>query len=64
MLKKGKTAKAKIKLELLDKTKIEVISYNEIADYCFQNINNKDVILIYGIIHTNEVECRTIERLK
>ena len=54
--KSGKTAKAKLKLELLDKTKLEVIAYNEIADYAFRNLKINDIIYINGKILGNEVE--------
>ena len=63
MLEKGKTAKAKIKLELLDKTKLEVIAYNETADYSLQNLEDKNKVFIYGELKTNEIECKYIEKL-
>ena len=63
MLEKNRTAKAKIKLELIDKTKLEVIAYNETADYSLQNFKNKDKVFIYGKLRTNEVECKYIEKL-
>ena len=62
-LEKRKTAKARIKLELLDKTKLEVIAYNEIADYCLQNLEYKDKVFINGKINTSEIECKYIEKL-
>ena len=38
MIKKQKNAKAKIELKLIDETKVEVVAYNEQADYTLQNI--------------------------
>lgn len=55
MLEKGKNAKAEIKLELLDKTQLKVIAYNEEADYTMQHIRKNDDIFIYGIIKETEV---------
>ena len=38
ILEKHNNAKAVISMELLDKTNLEVIAYNEIADYVFRNL--------------------------
>ena len=55
MLEKGKHAKAIVYLELLDKTQLKVIAYNEEADYTMQNIRKNDDIFIYGMIKETEV---------
>ena len=60
MLEKGKNAKAEIKLELLDKTQLKVIAYNEEADYTMQNIRKNDDIFIYGMIKETEVVVKNI----
>lgn len=60
MLEKGKNAKAEIKLELLDKTQLKVIAYNEEADYTLQNIRKNDDVFIYGIIKEREVIVKNI----
>ena len=60
MLEKGKNAKAEIKLELLDKTQLKVIAYNEEADYTMQNIRKNDDVFIYGIIKETEVVIKNI----
>lgn len=60
MLEKGKNAKAEIKLELLDKTQLKVITYNEEADYTIQNIRENDIVFIYGIIKETEVIIKNI----
>lgn len=54
--KNGKTAKATLKVELLDKTKLEIIAYNEIADYVLRNLKKNDVIYVNGKISENKVE--------
>lgn len=64
MIEKNKSAKAKIGLELLDKAKIEIIAYNEIADYCLQSLKAGDVIIVNGKITTNNVEAISIEKYK
>ena len=58
MLKKRKNAKAKIELKLIDETKVEVVAYNEQADYTLQNIKirqtkiRSSVILVWdSILH-------------
>lgn len=60
MLEKGKNAKAEIKLELLDKTQLKVIAYNEEADYTIQNIRKNDIVFIYGMIKETEVIIKNI----
>lgn len=60
MLEKGKNAKAEIKLELLDKTQLKIIAYNEEADYTIQNIRENDIVFIYGMIKETEVIIKNI----
>ena len=60
MLEKGKNAKAEIKLELLDKTQLKVIAYNEEADYTIQNIRENDIVFIYGMIKETELIIKNI----
>ena len=55
ILEKHNNAKAVISLELLDKTKIEVIAYNEIADYAFKNLDENELVFINGKIYGKEV---------
>ena len=55
ILEKRNNAKAVISLELLDKTKIEVIAYNEIADYAFKNLDKNELVFINGKIYGKEV---------
>lgn len=60
MLEKNKTAKAIIKLELLDKTKLELIAYNEIADFCIRKLKENDVITVEGEIEKNAVRVKGV----
>ena len=55
ILEKHNNAKAVICLELLDKTKLEVIAYNEIADYVFRNLDENKLVFINGKIYGKEV---------
>lgn len=50
MLEKGKNAKAVVYLELLDKTNVKAIAYNENADYVLQNIKKNDIVFVYGTL--------------
>ena len=60
MLEKGKNAKAEIMLELLDKTQLKVIAYNENADYAMQYIRKNNIVFIYGIIKKAKVIVKNI----
>ena len=50
MLEKGKNAKAVAYLELLDKTDVKAIAYNENADYVLQNVKKNDIVFVYGTL--------------
>lgn len=55
ILEKHNNAKAVISLELLDRTKLEVIAYNEIADYVLRNLDKNELVFINGKIYEKEV---------
>lgn len=56
MLDKGKNSKAVVYLELLDKTEVKIIAYNENADYALQNIKKNDIVFVYGALeHTSVI---------
>lgn len=55
MLEKGKNAKAVAYLELLDKTEVKTIAYNENADYALQNIKKNDFVFVYGKMESDTV---------
>ena len=55
MLKKRKNAKAKIELKLIDETKVEVVAYNEQADYTLQNIKIRNNVFVYGKLQNSEI---------
>lgn len=61
MLEKNKTAKAILKLELIDKTEIYAVAYNEIADLCYSNFRRGNIVIIYGKITNNTIEIKDIE---
>lgn len=55
MLEKGKNAKAVAYLELLDKTDVKAIEYNENADYVLQNVKKNDIVFVYGTLESATV---------
>ena len=44
---------ATFEIELLNKSKIKVKAYNELADYCYQKLKQGDVIFIQGYLDRN-----------
>ena len=63
MLKKRKNAKAKIELKLIDETKVEVVAYNEQADYTVQNIKIRNNVFVYGKLQNNEIVINKIIKI-
>ncbi len=61
MMEKNKTARVEFRIKLLDMTEIELIGYNEIADFCFSKLGEKDCVIIYGCISNNKIEIKRIE---
>lgn len=41
------------KLELFNKSIITIKAYNELADYCYSKLKDKDCIRVEGYINTN-----------
>ena len=64
MLKKRKNAKAKIELKLIDETKVEVVAYNEQADYTLQNIKIRNNVSVYGKLQNSEIVINKIIKNK
>ena len=44
---------ATFEIELLNKSKIKVKAYNELADYCYQKLDQGYVIFIQGYLDSN-----------
>ena len=44
---------ATFEIELLNKSKIKVKAYNELADYCYQKLKQGNVIFIQGYLDNN-----------
>lgn len=63
MIKKQKNAKAKIELKLIDETKVEVVAYNEQADYTLQNIKIRNNVFVYGKLQNNEIVINKIIKI-
>lgn len=47
-----KTAIAQVEVELLNKSKITLIGYDEIADDMYRNLKEKDIIFVNGKINS------------
>ena len=62
IIEKGKNAKAILKLELLDKTRLELIAYDDVADFCFRELIKNDMVSINGKITNENVEIYNIEK--
>ena len=61
MLNKNKTAKVKFRIRLQENTEVKVIGYNEIADYCFNKLREKEFVAIDGCIRDKNIEIKNIE---
>ena len=44
---------ATFEIELVNKSKIKVKAYNELADFCYQKLKQKDIIFIQGYLDSN-----------
>ena len=44
---------ATFEIELVNKSKIKVKAYNELADFCYKKLKQKDVIFIQGYLDSN-----------
>lgn len=52
-------------IELEDKVKVRVKGYNEIADYCYQQLKTNDNISIQGLLNSNgEIEIQEIDKVE
>ncbi len=58
---------ANCKIQLMDKTQLEIYGLDEKADYMYQNINKNDIILISGSIvnerKTNKIKIDKIIKI-
>lgn len=57
-------AVALFKVELSNKSIIDVKGYNEYADYCYSQLSKEDVVFIYGYLNLKmELIIKNIEKL-
>ena len=54
MLEKNKNAIIIFYIELENRSRIRIIGYNNIADWCFQHLKEKDIVYIEGRLDTKE----------
>lgn len=54
-------SKAKFKIKaLVDKEIINIVAYDELADYIFRNIKFQDIVMINGYIESNNIIVKDI----
>lgn len=56
-------SKAKSEIVLNNKSKIQIIGYNNIADYMYQHIKEHNIIFINGEISKNKIILKRIQKL-
>ena len=53
-------SKAKFSIEILeDREIINIVAYDEMADYIYRNVKSEDIIMINGYIEKNKVIIKT-----
>ena len=58
---KNKFSKVEFEIEV-NKQKIKVIGYNNIADFCYKKLNKNDIIFINGKVNRDmKIEIKQIE---
>ena len=61
-LKNGKISVVRFKVELLDENVVNIIGYNDIADFCYQKLDKNYNVIVEGIIKTEGyIEIEDIE---
>ena len=62
-LKNGKISVVRFKVELLDENVVNIIGYNDIADFCYQKLEKGNIVNILGKLNTKmEIEIKEFER--
>lgn len=55
---------ATFEIELLNKSVVQIKAYNELADYCYRKLKNKDIIFIEGYLNSNmEIIIKIIKKI-
>ena len=54
---------SKFDLEIEENTILKVSAYDNIADYCYRDFDENDVVLIQGVLDTNEIGINSIEKV-
>ena len=47
------TAISEFKIQLINKSEINVKAFNNIADYCYQKLKKNNFVFIYGFLNSN-----------
>lgn len=57
-------SKAKCEIEISNKSKIEIIGYDNIADFMYRYVKTNKILFIYGYIVRNGVIIEEIQKCK
>ena len=63
LLNNKKKSIARFYIEIFDKTKIKIIGYDGLADYCYRKLYKELWVFIYGTLNTDAVKVRLIKTL-
>ncbi len=56
-------SKAKCEIKLNNKSKIQIIGYDEIADFMYRSIKENQVVFLYGNIAKNTIIVKEVQKL-
>ncbi len=56
-------SKAKCEIEISNKSKIQIIGYDNIADFMYQSLKESDVVFIYGRISGSNLILKQIQKI-
>ena len=64
MINSKRIAKARFKIKvIIDNEIINIVAYDEIADYVYKNINTQNMVMINGCIENNNVIIKKINTI-
>lgn len=56
-------SKAKCEIKLSNKSKIQIIGYDEIADFMYQYVRENEIVFLYGKIGKNSIILKLIQKI-
>ena len=63
VLNSKKKSIAQFYLKTLDKEKIKIAGYDDIADFCYSKLNKDDKLFLYGFLNKDKVEIKRVKLL-